>query len=205
MKGDLSVVLITSPEEEAEITLAIARRALQGGVTGIVLRMPRATARELFEVARKLRPATRKAGCLLIVHDRVDVALAADADGVHLGGRSLPVASVKRMDKGGFRVGCSAHNLDDAGQFVNEGADYLFLSPVFPTLSHPEREAIGVAAYKEAALRTRVPVLALGGVSVNNVEQIAEAGGAGVAAISAFYMAEDPAETARAFRAAFGK
>ncbi len=204
MAGRLSAVLVTTEEGDREEALGITGRALQGGLSAVVVRRPRATAREVFELARQLRPATRRLGCLLIVSDRADVALAADADGVHLGARSLPPAAARRILAPGMLLGMSVHNLDEAGQAEEEGADYLFFGPVFATASHPGSEPVGLEAYREAVLRCRIPVLAIGGVDAGNVRDVAAAGGTGAASIRAYYDAPDAAETARCFRAAFG-
>ena len=205
MAGRLTAVLVTPPDEDFDTTLGIAGRALQGGIAGIVVRRPGATAREVFEMTRRLRPATRREGCVLIVSDRADVALAADADGVHLGERSMPTAAARRILKSGMILGRSVHNLDEAGQAEAAGADYLFLGPVFETTSHPGQPPLGLEPYREAVLRSKIPVLAIGGVTGENVRLIAQAGGPGAAAISAYYGTEDAAESARAFRAAFAK
>jgi len=205
MAGRLSAVLVTPPAEEFDNTLGIAGRALQGGVNGIVVRRPHATAREVYELTRRLRPATRREGCALLVSDRVDVALAAGADGVHLGERSLPTAAARRILRPGLLLGRSIHNLDEAGQAESEGADYLFLGPIFATESHPGAPALGLEPYREAVLRAAIPVLAIGGVTGENVRLIAQAGGPGAAAIGAYYHVGDAAESARAFRAAFAK
>ena len=205
MARRLSVLLITEPEGKFEDALGIAGRALQGGVNGIMVRRPHATALEVFEMTRRLRPATRRMDCLLLVNDRVDVALAADADGVHLGARSIPIAAARRILGPDKIIGCSVHNLDEAGQAEASGADYLLLGPLFPTGSHPDRPPLGLRAYREAVLRSEIPVLGLGGINRVNVNKVAEAGGPGVAAISAFYEAKDAAETARVFRSQFPK
>jgi thiamine-phosphate pyrophosphorylase len=202
--GSLNALLVTEPEGAIEVSVQVSARALHGGLSAIVVRRPNATASEVFELTRQLRPATRKLGALLIVSDRLDVALAAGADGVHLGARSLPIKAARRVLKSGMLLGRSVHNLDEAGQAEEQGADYLFLGPVFETRSHPGRKPLGLEPYREAVLRSEIPVLAIGGVESGNVEQIAAAGGEGAAAISAFFDAEDPAETARLFRAAFG-
>jgi thiamine-phosphate pyrophosphorylase len=201
--GRLKAVLVTRSEGDAEETLAVAGGALLGGVSAILVRRPHDPAREVFDMTRRLRPATRQRGCLLLVSDRADVAVAADADGVHLGERSLPVPAARRVLRPGMLLGRSVHNLDEAGQFEEEGADYLFLGPLFETASHPGQPALGLEAYREAVLRAQVPVIAIGGVDGDNVRLVAQAGGHGAAAISAFYDGRDATETARAFRAAF--
>jgi len=200
----LKAVLVTEPEGNVDETLGVAGRALQGGLSAIVVRRPHDSAKSVFELTRQLRPATRRLGCLLLVSDRIDVAVAADADGVHLGERSLPIAAARRVIRPGALLGRSVHNLDEAGRFEEEGADYLFLGPVFETMSHPGEPGIGLDAFREAVLRASVPVLGIGGIDAANVRLVAQAGGAGAAAISAFYTASDAAELSRTFRAAFG-
>jgi thiamine-phosphate pyrophosphorylase len=197
------VVVVTEPEGHLERTLGVVSRALHGGASAVLVRRPEETARHVFGLTRQLRPLTRRLDRLLLVSDRVDVAVAADADGVHLGARSLPTAAARRVLRPGMLVGRSVHNLDEAGQAESEGADYLFLGPLFPTFSHPGEPELGLDHYREAVLRARVPVLGIGGVTPENVKLVAEAGGAGAAAISAFYGAPEAADVARAFRAAF--
>ena len=203
MAARLNAICVTEPEGDIGRTLEVTARALSGGATAILVRRPHATAFEVFALARQLRPSTRAAHCLLLVSDRADVAVAADADGVHLGARSLPVAAARRAVGPALLVGRSVHNLDEAGQAEEDGASYILLGPVFPTPSHPGAPALGLGPYREAALRARIPVVAIGGITSDNVRLVAQAGGHGAAAIGAFYGAADPAESARAFRAAF--
>lgn len=203
MAERLRAVVVTQEEGDPDTTIAVAGRALQGGASAILVRRPSEAARGVFELTRRLRPLTRSLDRLLIVSDRLDVALAAAADGVHLGARSLPTTAARRLLQPGMLLGRSVHNLDEAGQAEGEGADYLFLGPVFCTKTHPGRDALGLDTYKEAVLRTKIPILAIGGVTGENVRLIAQAGGRGAAAIRAFYHTRDAAEAARAFRAAF--
>jgi thiamine-phosphate pyrophosphorylase len=197
-------MLVTEPEGSATATLGVIGRALQGGLDAVLLRRPHETAADVFDMARRLRPATRRHGCLLLVSDRADVAVAADADGVHLGARSLPLAAARRVVGPQRMLGRSVHNLDEAGQMDESGVDYLLFGHLFETMSHPGEPPLGLDAYREAVLRARVPVIGIGGVTGENVRLVAQAGGRGAAAIGAFYNVTDPAETARAFRAAFG-
>ncbi|MHC4818523.1 MAG: thiamine phosphate synthase [Planctomycetota bacterium] len=203
MADRLKAIFVTEAEGELDTTLAVAGRAMQGGASAVLVRRPKETAREVFELTRRLRPLTRQLNRLLLVSDRVDVALATAADGVHLGDRSLPPVAARRILRPGMLVGRSVHNLDEAGQAEGEGADYLFLGPLFKTRSHPTAKPLGLDAYREAVLRTKIPILAIGGITGENVRLVAQAGGRGAAAIGAFYDTADPADAARAFRAAF--
>ena len=203
MAGRLTSVLVTEPDDAVEEVLGTAGRALQGGLSAIVLRRPHATAREIYDMARQLRPATRRFGCKLIVSDRIDAAIAADADGVHLGARSLPTAAARRILPSGKILGRSTHDLDQAVAEEAAGVDYLFLGPVFSTATHPGVTPLGLAHLREAVLRTTVPLIAIGGIDTNNVFETALTDAGGVAAITAFSRAPDPAEVARTIRAAF--
>jgi len=200
---ELSAFLVTAADDSVEEVLGLAGRALQGGLSAILVRRPHATAREVYDITRQLRPATRSFGCRLLVSDRVDVALAAEADGVHLGARSLPPAAVRRILPAGMILGRSTHNLDEASVAELEGADYIFLGPIFETESHPGDPGLGLEHLREAVLRTRIPIIAIGGVSERNAELIGRTAAAGAAAIRAYSEAEDPAAVARSFRAAF--
>jgi thiamine-phosphate pyrophosphorylase len=199
----LRAILVTEAEGEPDTTVAVAGRALKGGASAVLVRRPHETARQVFELTRRLRVLTRQLDRLLLVSDRVDVALAAAADGVHLGGRSLPITAARRILQADMLLGRSVHNLDEAGQAEGEGADYLFLGPLFETKTHPGAPALGLDTYREAVLRTKIPILAIGGITGENVRLVAQAGGRGAAAIRAFYDTADAADAARAFRAAF--
>ena len=204
MAWQLTAVLVTPPTAEIQEVLGIAGRALQGGIAAIVVRRPQGSAREVFEITRQLRPATRREGCLLLVSDRVDVALAAGTDGVHLGRRSLPTAATRRILSTGMVLGRSVHGIEDAMIAEEEGADYVFLGPVFETNSHPDELPLGLETFAGIVRRLQVPVVAIGGVEETRLDDLVRSGARGAAAISAFYDVEDAAEVARAFRTAFG-
>lgn len=205
MAGGLTAFFVTEPDAPVEDVLGTAGRALQGGVSAILVRRPRATAREVYDMTRHLRPATRREGCTLLVSDRVDVALAADADGVHLGARSLPTAAARRILPAGMLIGRSTHDLDASAEAADDGADYVFLGSIYASASHPDEAGLGVEHLREAVLRTKAPVVAIGGIRPANVGEIVRAGAAGAAAITAYSRVRDPAETARLMRAAFAR
>ncbi|MHC4847319.1 MAG: thiamine phosphate synthase [Planctomycetota bacterium] len=205
MAGGLTALFVTAADGEVEDVLGAAGRALQGGVSAILVRRPHSSAREVYNMTRHLRPATRRSGCHLLVSDRIDAALAADADGVHLGARSMPTAAARTILRPGMMLGCSTHNLDEATAQQAAGADYLFLGPIFATPSHPAEPGLGVEHLREAVLRTRIPIIAIGGVTAETVPLVVQAGAAGAAAISAYSRSPDPAEVARLMRAAFAR
>ena len=205
MAGGLTALLVTEEHASPTEVLGTVGRALQGGLAAVLVRRPHATAREVFDITRQLRPATRKCGCKLLVSDRADVALAADADGVHLGQRSLPIAAVRRHLPTEMLVGRSTHDLDEATQQEEAGASYLFLGPIFATETHPDGTPLGLDHLREAVLRCTIPIIAIGGIDTRNAPGIVTTGAAGIAAIRAYSTATAPAETARSFRAAFAQ
>lgn len=179
--------------------------ALEGGVTALLLREKDLTAAELYPIARDLRALTRQHGAALLVSDRVDVALAAEADGVHLGWTSLPVEAARKAIGRRCWIGFSAHNLGEAKSAVEGGADYVTFSPVFPT---PSREGlvpvVGLEGLREAVRSLDVPVVALGGITEENGADCLAAGAAGVAAIRSLLGGPDPRAAARRFSGLLG-
>ena len=156
------------------------------------LRAPRAPGLAVFRWAEALRPLTRDAGAALLVNDRVDVALAADADGVQLGRRSLSAADARSMLGPERTVGLSVHAIGAAG----EGADFYLVGNLYATPSHPGRVGIGVAGL--AAFRD-LPVVAIGGVTLERVAELRAAGVRGIAAIRGVWDAPSPAGAVRSF------
>ena len=153
----------------------------------------------LLALARQAVARCRPLGVRVIVNDRLDVALASGADGIHLGVAAIPVEDAKRIAGGRLRIGASAHSLDELRAAVHAGADYATFGPVFET---PSKAAfgppVGVAALRKAAGSATIPVLALGGVTPDRIQSLRGSGIAGVAAISAILMAADPASVVRA-------
>jgi thiamine-phosphate pyrophosphorylase len=134
----------------------------------------------------------------VLVNDRVDVALAADADGVHLKSDSIPTALVRRDVPAAFLVGRSVHSVEEARIAAAEGADYLIFGTVFPSGSKPRgHRTAGLDALAAVAAAVPVPVLAIGGISLNTVAAAAEAGASGVAAIGLFFDAAGPMDDLR--------
>lgn len=179
----------------------LARRAaaaVAGGATMLTLRLPEESARTLTEVARALRRVAPSVP--LLVSDRVDVALAVNADGVHVGGSDLPASVVRRFAPS-LIIGASVGAAEDVSR--SEGADFVAIGPVFAaTGSGGTGATMGVARFSELARHCGVPAIAVGGVAPENAGALMAAGAAGVAVISALFGADDPASAARALRAA---
>ena len=154
------------------------------------LRGHQTSAARLVELAQAL-DKTR-----VIINDRVDVALAVDARGVHVGIRSLPLEIARNMVGGKKLVGFSAHTIDEARFACQHGADYAFLGPVFKTPSHPDAKPAGLGLVYPSPHQ---PVIAIGGITHQNVPKVLAEGAAGVAVISAVWGAKDPVQAAEEF------
>jgi len=172
----------------------------QAGVDLLQIREPDLSAAELSALVREVRTrlADGGAGARIVVNERVDVALAAEADGVHLKSDSIPTALVRRYVPAGFLVGRSVHSVDEARAAEADGADYVIFGTVFPSGSKPRgHRTAGLDALASVVQAVRVPVLAIGGISLNTVAAAADAGAAGVAAIGLFFDAAGPMEDLR--------
>lgn len=166
---------------------AIARNLASGGVDWIQMREKDLSARELFELVRKVKALPNPSGAKILVNSRIDVALAAEASGAHLPADS-PGAKVWRgITPAGFLIGTSCHSAEDVCRAAAEGADYAMFGPVFDPISKPASgPARGLAELRRAASAVKIPVIALGGITRANIGTCTEAGAAGIAGISLF-------------------
>ena len=196
----LRLIVVTDPDcGSGRSVLDVARAALSGGAPAIQLRMKDAPAREMAGLARALLAETRRAGALLFVNDRVDVALAAGADGAHVGQDDLPAAAARAIAPPGFLLGVSAETAELARQAQADGADYVGVGPVYATGSKADAgDAVGVERVAEVAAAVRIPVVGIGGIGIPNAPPVIRAGAAGLAVISAVLRADDPEAAARA-------
>jgi thiamine-phosphate pyrophosphorylase len=177
--------------------------SLTAGVRGIQLRNKGDSARELLEVGRELRDLTREHEALFFVNDRLDVALALDADGIHLGPEDLPVAAVRRIAPAGFLIGRSADDPDVARQAVADGADYIGCGTVYATGTKPDAgDVIGLEGLRRVVQAVDAPVVAIGGITTERAGELADTRAAGIAVVGAVMAAEDPGTSARDLLAA---
>lgn len=177
--------------------LSVLQELLRGGVRLIQLRVKEMTANEFFRLAQETSELTRAAGSLLIVNDRVDIALAAQADGVHLGQEDLPLAVARKL-MGERLIGVSTHDLAQAKEAEHGGADYIGFGPIFgSTTKNTGYSPRGLQMLQEIREAVRVPVVAIGGISENNITQVWESGADAAAMISDLIGAEDVAEKVR--------
>ena len=179
----------------------VVSQAIDGGVNAVQLREKDLPGGDLYDLAITLRAVTR-GRALLLVNDRLDVALAAGADGVHLPERSVPLRKVRDFAGEACLVGRSVHSVDSAIEAERAGADYLIAGNVYETASKPGAPAAGVELVRAVAGAVRVPVLAVGGITAGRVPDIIAAGADGIAVIAAILDPADPTVAARALRAA---
>lgn len=170
-----------------------ARAVVRGGATCIQLRLKDVSVRETVEVARAL---VRDLSVPVVVNDRVDVAIAAGAAGVHLGSDDLPVMAARQIAPPGFIIGASVGN--DTEVTLAAGADYAGIGPIFRTLSKADAGmAIGTQEFARLCQRLGIPCVGIGGIDASNAASVIAAGAAGVAALSSLFGASDPEASAR--------
>ncbi len=189
----LDLYVITDPSIAGGLSHEqIALRAVAGGADVIQLRDKQAGGAALLAAARAIRGITSVSGVLFIVNDRLDLALAASADGVHLGRDDLPVREARRITPPGFIIGASVGTLEEAISVVSEGADYIALSPTFDTASKGDAgPGKGLDTLRVIRSAVDVPVIAIGGIGPENVVDVLDTGADGVAVISAVVGEQD--------------
>jgi thiamine-phosphate pyrophosphorylase len=194
--------LVTEPRKAADELGRAVELALDAGVDWVQLRDKSASAATLFSHASQLLTVVRQHGKQLAINDRVDVALEVDADAVHLAGQSLPVQNAVHLAGCRLLVGRSVHSLDEAIKASQDGADYLTFGHVYPTSTHPGLPPRGLAELRAIVDAAEVPVLAIGGITVDNIEAVLQTGCAGVAVISAILSDADPRRATASLRRA---
>ena len=175
----------------------LAGWVIDAGVDVIQLRDKEASTAKLLETAISLLAVTRRRGALMIVNDRVDVAAASGADGVHLGEEDMPIGPARKLVGEAPIIGASAKRLEDCERVIAEGADYIGLGTVFATPSKDDAgEPIGTDEVARVCRAVDLPVIAIGGIDLSTAESVLKAGVQGFAVISAVWGAEDPKEAA---------
>lgn len=180
----------------------VVGEALSGGVDCVQVREKGRPANELYEMSLKLLPDVREAGASLLVNDRIDVALASGADGVHLAAKSLPPSAARKVLGENPLLGCSVHSLAEAREAANVGADYVTFGHIYPTPSKPGLPPRGVRELAEIVESVEVPVLAVGGIDESNVHEVLGTGASGIAVISTIVSTPDPKLAAKRLRRA---
>lgn len=204
---DFDLYLVTDRTLTRERKLLwVVEEAFEGGVRAVQLREKDLAGGELFLLAEKTKRLCERYGASLLINDRVDVALAVDADGVQLGSASLPAEAARLLLGEEKLIGVSTHSLKEAEAAQGTGADFILFGPVYFT---PSKAAYGkpqgVGLLKEVVEKISLPIYAIGGIKEENVREVKETGIRGVALISAVVGAAEPRETARKILAALRK
>jgi len=201
---DWSLYLVACPELCAGRPLPeVVRAAVRGGVTAVQLRCKQTPTREFLRLAEALRGVLGAHGVALIINDRADVALAAGADGLHVGQGDMPVAAARRILGPDAVIGLSADTLDQALSPEAGDADYLGVGPIFPTATKADTQPPwGCGGLRELRRRTRRVLIGIGGITADNAGDVIRAGADGIAVVSAVCAAEDPQAAAERLRAA---
>ncbi len=203
---DYSLYLITDAElGRGRSHRQIVAAAIYGGVTVVQYREKNASTRRMVEEALELRQLCCSYNVPFIVNDRLDVALAVDADGVHVGQDDMPAALARKLIGPGKILGVSVENVTQARAALADGADYVGASPIFATPTKPDAPApMGVEGLQELARVCTVPIVAIGGLNASNAAGILRAGAAGLAVVSAIVSADDVERAARELKQIIG-
>jgi len=192
MAIDFRLYLITDRKVATKPLPEAVRLALEGGVRAVQLREKDLPVRELLSLARELRAITREYGAKLFINDRVDVAVAVDADGVHLGHQSMLVEGARKVVGKDMLIGVSTHSIDEALAAQRGGADLITFGPVYEIPSKLQHGIpVGMDVMKKVNIEVDIPIYALGGVKRGNIRSLFGAGFYGVAMISAIFGVED--------------
>ena len=182
---DSPIYLITDRTLSGLSHYLIVRQAITAGIRTIQLREKQMSKKELFKEALLMRALTLKQKTIFIMNDYIDIALAADADGVHLGQEDMPVEEARKILGRKKIIGISTHSLKQAISAEDAGADYIGFGPVFPTSTKDAGLPKGLTALKEIRKHIKIPIVAIGGIKPENVSSVLEAGADAVAVMSA--------------------
>lgn len=197
-KIDWSLYLCTDRELTGEKNFeTCVEDAIKGGVTVVQLREKNLSGKKFFETALSLKKITGKHKIPLIINDRVDIAVAADADGVHVGQSDLPAKAARKIIGEEKILGVSASTLDEALKAESDGADYIGVGGIFFTATKPDAESVSPDTLKKICESVKIPVVAIGGINAETLPQVKGTGIAGVAVVSAIVAAENPEAAAK--------
>lgn len=180
--------------------LTVLDAALRGGVTMIQLREKEASSREFFDLAIQVRELAHSHGVPLWINDRLDIALAVEADGLHIGQSDLPAAVARRLMPPAMKLGVSAQTVEQAIQAERDGADCLGVGAIFPTGTKSDAKPVSADELQRIKQTVRIPIVAIGGINAGNLALPMRCGADGVAVVSAIMSASDPEAAARELR-----
>ncbi len=195
---DYSTYLVTDTDMCPREKLAdVVGEAIRGGVTLVQLREKDISTRDFYNEAVLLKELCSKSGVPLIINDRLDIALAVDADGIHIGQSDMPVSVVRRILGKEKIIGLSAGSVEEAEEAVRGGADYLGVGAVFHTSTKSDANDVGIEMLKKVRSAVKIPIVGIGGINADNIEQLYGTGIEGVAVVSCIMASGDPYSAAK--------
>lgn len=198
-KADIDYTLYLCTDRNLMKTETLAEtveQAILGGCSVVQLREKECDTKDFFQLAKGIKQVTDKYNIPLIINDRIDIMLAVDAAGVHLGQEDMPVKEARRIVGENKIIGVSAHNLEEAQKAWEEGADYLGVGAIFGTKTKKNTVDTSIETLKEICHTVKIPVVAIGGIGLSNIYQLNGSGISGVAVVSAIMAAENVKEVA---------
>lgn len=197
-KIDYNTYLVTDTDMcPRENLIDVVSEAIRGGVTLVQLREKEISTREFYSEAVLLKELCKRHGVPLIINDRLDIALAVDADGVHIGQSDMPIDVVRRILGNDKIIGLSAGNVPDAEEAVKGGADYLGVGAVFHTSTKSDACDVGIEMLKKVRSAVKIPIVGIGGINADNIENLYGTGIDGVAVVSCIMASDDPYNAAK--------
>ena len=189
---DLSLYLVTDNSENEKKFLKTIEEAILGGVSVVQIREKTAKTLEFYNLAIKVKKITTKYNVPLIINDRVDVALAIDADGVHVGQSDMPCDITRKLISENKILGVSAATIEEAKKAENNGADYIGTGAIFPTTTKDDAPSVTKKDLSDIVNSINIPVVAIGGITIENANELKNTGISGLSVVSAIMNAEDP-------------
>ncbi len=205
---NFNLYAVTNIPKNPEGYLEKIEGAYRGGADIVQLRSKYLSDKEFYELGLKARTLADRFKKLLFVNDRLDLAMAIHADGIHLGQNDLPLSTLRRLlERSGIKmwVGKSTHSLEQGLQASQEKPDYLAVGPVFETPTKPDYHPVGLQYVQEAAQKIKLPIVAIGGIDESNLTQVLKAGARRIAVVRAIFSAKNPYQATQTLKSQLGK
>ncbi|WP_298524632.1 thiamine phosphate synthase [uncultured Methanobrevibacter sp.] len=194
---DLSLYLVTDKSDDVEKFLNTIEEAIKGGVTVVQIREKTADTLDFYNLALKVKEITTKYDVPLIINDRVDIAMAVDADGVHVGQSDMPCDVTRKLIGEEKILGVSAATVQEAKKAQKDGADYIGTGAVFPTQTKDDADSVTKEELEEIVKSIDIPVVAIGGITLENASELADTGIKGLSVVSAIMSSENPKKSSQ--------
>jgi len=193
----LSVYLVIGQNDCLLPPINVLKQALAAGIGTIQLREKKGNMRDIIDFGREVRKLTREYNALLFVNDRFDLAQILEADGIHIGQDDIPIEEIRRLSSPTFKIGVSARTVEEAIQAEQDGADYLGVGAIYNTTTKNDAKTIGLEGLKVIRRQISIPVIAIGGIQKEHINNIASTGANGIAVVSAITKSSNPYQSAK--------